>query len=381
MKRITPLLAAILLGLLVAVPGVNASSCTGPSHTPTLSLGGASPGTGTTSTAITFTVRYADDTRCPATAVSVTISGVGTLALSPAGTPSGTDWYRGVTFSRTLKLPLGTHTYSFAATSGSGAGLQSISFTAVSPAAVVITAPAPPPTPVPTPLPTPVPTLVPTPLPVRTSAPAPRPPAAATPTPAVAAATPTTAPSAPATAQPSGSPAATASAAASSSPAPVALVPGAVASGDGRGVGPVEGPGASPAGSPRPPAGWLGAALAATMAGLAVFFVLARRRSSPEHGGAAMAPALVVATEAGPAAAVAAIATREAAVDHGRSIDHVTPLPPMRDLIPPVDRNLLGEPAEAPAPRPEEAGIPRWLRPSVRAARQGDLTPRSRNWN
>jgi hypothetical protein len=44
----------------------------------------------------------------------------------------------------------------------------------------------------------------------------------------------------------------------------------------------------------------------------------------------------------------------------------------MRELIPPVDPDLLRDPEEASGPAATEAGIPRWLRPSVRHARFRD---------
>ena len=50
----------------------------------------------------------------------------------------------------------------------------------------------------------------------------------------------------------------------------------------------------------------------------------------------------------------------------------VTPLPPMRELIPPVDPYLLDEADERPARPAAEDGVPRWLRPSVREARFRD---------
>ena len=51
----------------------------------------------------------------------------------------------------------------------------------------------------------------------------------------------------------------------------------------------------------------------------------------------------------------------------------VRPLPPMRELIPPVNPDLLSDGDGGGAgPNPDEAGIPRWLRPSVREARFAD---------
>ena len=97
-----------------------------------------------------------------------------------------------------------------------------------------------------------------------------------------------------------------------------------------------------------------------------LFFVLAkRRRHEPE------APTSVTMTS---------VAT--AAVSAEGPVPAVTPLPPMRDLIPPVDPNILREADDTTAPRPDEADIPRWLRPSVREARfQGSRYVRNDNWD
>jgi len=48
----------------------------------------------------------------------------------------------------------------------------------------------------------------------------------------------------------------------------------------------------------------------------------------------------------------------------------MTPLPLMRELIPPVNPNLLTDVDDAPGPLAGEAALPRWLRPSVRAGRR-----------
>jgi hypothetical protein len=97
-----------------------------------------------------------------------------------------------------------------------------------------------------------------------------------------------------------------------------------------------------------------------------LFFVLARRRRSDEG-----APSTVTMT-----AVAAATVSAEAPVPA------VTPLPPMRELIPPVDPNLLREADDDAGPRPDEENIPRWLRPSVREARfQGSRYTRNDNWD
>jgi hypothetical protein len=54
----------------------------------------------------------------------------------------------------------------------------------------------------------------------------------------------------------------------------------------------------------------------------------------------------------------------------------------MRELIPPVDPNLLRDADDDPRPRADEADLPRWLRPSVRQARfQGSRYTRNDNWD
>jgi hypothetical protein len=95
-----------------------------------------------------------------------------------------------------------------------------------------------------------------------------------------------------------------------------------------------------------------------------LFFVLARRRRHTDED-----PALVTVTAGSTAVADAPIPL-------------VTPLPPMRELIPPVDPNLLRDPDEAPGPGADEADLPRWLRPSVRKGRyQGSRYTRNDNWD
>ena len=144
--------AAALL-LMPATSGrVAAASCNGASHAaPVLSAGKATPGSGTPSTTIKFTVRYADAAGCAPSRVSVVITGVGRFVMSAAGN----SWKTGVTFSASRKLPAGTWSYRFEATSGTGAGKKTTVFTAVAPTHVSITAPTPKPTPKPTPRPTP----------------------------------------------------------------------------------------------------------------------------------------------------------------------------------------------------------------------------------
>src|SRR6187399_501258 len=167
--RLLPLIA-ILAGLLTSAPPVLAASCNGASHTITLTNGAATPGSGTTSTPIAFSVRYADSEGCAPDSVTVTISGVGTRTMSGAGASYAT----GVVFRATVTLPAGSHSYTFAASSGN----KSATLSSVSPARVVISAP----TPVPTLPPTPRPTLKPTPPPPPPPTPAPPPPPTPAPT-------------------------------------------------------------------------------------------------------------------------------------------------------------------------------------------------------
>ena len=65
MKRLLFALSATVAVLLPAGSPVQAASCNGASHEITLSNGRANPGSGTTSTTITFSVVYADTAGCP----------------------------------------------------------------------------------------------------------------------------------------------------------------------------------------------------------------------------------------------------------------------------------------------------------------------------
>lgn len=62
------------------------------------------------------------------------------------------------------------------------------------------------------------------------------------------------------------------------------------------------------------------------------------------------------------------------------AVPPVTPLPPMRELIPPVDASLLDDDGDRVQPRPDEANTPRWLRQSLREARFTDHRYREKGW-
>jgi hypothetical protein len=97
--------------------------------------------------------------------------------------------------------------------------------------------------------------------------------------------------------------------------------------------------------------------LVSAAATVALLGLLVRRRRHPDSGVIPAAPATQLAPEVIPAAAP-------------QPMPRVTPLPSMRELIPEVDPSLLAEPVdERTQVVPDEVGVPRWLRPSVRAAR------------
>ncbi|HEX7171495.1 MAG TPA: hypothetical protein VF365_02685 [Candidatus Limnocylindria bacterium] len=363
----TLFLVATCVVLLPTATPVHAASCKGASHDMTLTRGLASPSAGSSATPIRFSAVYTDNNDCPPISITVTISGVGTFPLAEVGPdPSG-----GITYARTMPLPIGFRTYYFSATSGEGAGEITVQLTSVSPTSLTITAPPPPPTPAPTPKP-PAPTPPPPPPP--TPVPTPKPPAA-TPPPAPAStpvpATPAPSATEPGSEAPSASPSAEPSGASgpsgpSASPEPSAtdgapvVVPGG---------GPRDPDSAGGSGGPGGPApDWLLPwVLLGTVSG-GLFFVLARRRRHPEE-----APTTITATAA---------AAAPTAVSAEGPVPAVTPLPPMRELIPPVDPDLLRDADDDPRPRADEADIPRWLRPSVRQARfQGSRYTRNDNWD
>ena len=119
----------------------------------------------------------------------------------------------------------------------------------------------------------------------------------------------------------------------------------------------------------------LAVSIAATLGMLLVAVLLARRRSHDQP---------VAAGAIASAAAAPAVPVSLPLADDG-PVAAVRPLPPMRELIPPVNPSLLDEddpdqPAAGPG-RPDEQGVPRWLRPSVREARfANDRDHRRTNW-
>jgi hypothetical protein len=122
-----------------------------------------------------------------------------------------------------------------------------------------------------------------------------------------------------------------------------------------------------------------------TVGGLALFFVLLRTRRGNESASAALVTASI---PSGQVSAVPSSAQTHAPTmpaphrdsGKGTAMPRVSPLPPMRDLIPPIDYDLLRDPDERVGPAAGEADIPRWLRPSVRAGRFGEEPTRRRDW-
>lgn len=113
----------------------------------------------------------------------------------------------------------------------------------------------------------------------------------------------------------------------------------------------------------------IAAYLAAAAAG-AWFFLLVRRRRPPAVGTPAIAlPEPAPATDPPSTPPPAPEHVQPPGPEEVPPVVAVSPLPPMRDLIPPVDFELLADPEVEAGPAPDEAGIPRWLRPSVRASR------------
>jgi SH3 domain-containing protein len=268
------LATALLLavgGALLRPPPAFALSCSG-AHQITLDAASISPAAGSTSTAFTFALRYRDTANCIPRAVNLRVADVGYFPMSQG---SGRTFRRGVTYTITLSLPAGRWGYWFVAASGSGRGDKTVTLKVAKP--VVVTAEA---TPIPQP---PAPGDPPPPAPVDTP-----PPAAPGPEP-------------------------------TDSPAPAATIQ----PGDGR-VPPGRGDSSGfdfqiPAIFGGPVGGVVGPWMALTGVGIAIFWLLLRRR--PE---------------------------RPMGMGAGASSSGVMRLP---------------------GSAREEAAIPRWLRPSLQAAR------------
>jgi hypothetical protein len=390
-KRTAFSVVATLVLLLPAAHPVQAASCKGASHAITLSAGAASPRSGTTATGITFSVHYASNAGCAPSSVTVDIAGVGTYQLDSGGS----DYAGGETFTRTMTLPVGVHTYTFSATGGTGTGEQSIILTSVNPDAVAITAPTPVPTPSPTPVPPPPP---PTPKPAAPppSTPVPAAPAApggsnATPAPVtVGAVTPPSTPAPGSDGAPAGSPGPTAAPSGEPAPAEPSASDEPSDQHDSWIGAPIFSSGDSPTSPDK--ASLIGddaggsamgllLSVTAAMGMLVVAILLARRRSRHDEPVAAG----VAATTAPADPAIPAIPLSVPIPDDG-PVPAVRPLPPMRELIPPVNPALLDEEevqdgGDGPRAVPDEQGIPRWLRPSVREARfANDRDHRRSNW-
>lgn len=349
MNKIALGLTATLVALLAAAAPVQAASCNGASHQVALTGGTTTPGSVTFGTPMTFTVTYADTADCAPTAITLTITGVGTFPLNAGDT----TYSAGVTYWITLTLPVGNHPYAYAATSGSGRGEKAVALDTVDPQTAMVVLPPPPPTPVPPPIPTPTPAPPPPPPPAAPAAPPvpppPAPPSAApasTPEPAV-----TPAPST--AASPSASPAlGLLDVEASPLTEPLEAVPASIV--------PDEDAGGSV----------LMVSSLVALAGLVLFVVLSnRRRREP-------APVQITATVATPAEAQPVAAPPSAEAEPRK----VTPLPPMRELIPPVDPDLLRD-DEVDGVSEDDARLPRWLRTDVQSARRGPNELRSRNWH
>ena len=122
-----------------------------------------------------------------------------------------------------------------------------------------------------------------------------------------------------------------------------------------------------------------------TAGGLALFFILLRTRRDDGMASPPPMPAIppiragsVASPLDSDAPALVTAATLDS--DGAAGTRRVSPLPPMRELIPPIDYDLLRDPDERLGPAAHEAGMPRWLRPSVREGRFGEEQRRRRDW-
>jgi hypothetical protein len=315
--------AAGLFLMPLATASVEAASCNGASHvTPSLTNGKASPGSGSPTTTIRFSVRYRDSTGCAPTRIQVVIPGVGSYRLR-----GGTAYQTGVTFSVGIRLPVGKWAYRFTASSGSGAGARSVTLTSVSPSRVVITKPKPKPAPKPAPKPTPRPTA----KPAANSKPKPSP-------------TASTAPGAPSSA--SADPDASAGVGANATGAPSGTSgpgPGAVAPGD-----------LDPAGGSEDPAGATALSFGSQLFDLSTLNAIQVWSMTSALGVLLFAIALRRLAPGEPA---------PAGSKSWRSLRST----------PPVGRSAPAAQGATTPTSPGEAHLPRWLRPSLRAERHAAL--------
>lgn len=315
--------------------------------------GTVSAASGTTATVFKFTVTYLDPQGRANPFAIVIIDGGAPIRM----TMTGTDVKAGVTMNYSSQLPVGSHTYVFQGGQTTGTPptynyIHKADYNDPTPSPIVVS-PAPTPTPTkPKPTPTkPRPTATPRPraTPRPTAKPSPTPTAA----PVVVEVTPSPSPSPTAAASPTPT-----TAKSSSTPA-------------GLGAGPVGGDSGDQNGGPGQLAPLLAVALAA--AGGFLLFGAWRRRRKPGDDSDAPLPVEPVP----PPAPVSAI---------------VTPPPPtpkapraprlMRPSKPVVDQ-LVPQLALAPAAAlglevvtPDEGTLPRWRRPSLKAARlQSDRKP------
>src|SRR5438132_5619288 len=136
--RLATLLAAAVVWIAWATVA-HAASCSSPKHTITLSNGTVTPASGSTSQTFSFSVRYRDNAGCAPGRVAVTVAGA-TYQMST----TGTSFTTGVTYRRSVRLPVGTYRYSFTASGGSGKGATTARLTITSPTWVKV---YPPPTP------------------------------------------------------------------------------------------------------------------------------------------------------------------------------------------------------------------------------------------
>lgn len=347
------LISTALIGLLAAGPAL-----AGPLH---LSSGGVTPSTGFAGDGFSFSVTYTSHDDVGPLAVELLLDG----AVHPMATviPGDTDFKSGVRYRTTLTLAAGTYTWTVRATHLHG--LSDV-WTAAAPL-TVSPKPSPKPTPAATPRPTPAPTTA---TPPPTPRPTPRP------TPQPTSDVPTSSGSAgggPGSASPA--PSGTTGAGTSSGPAPGAS--------SGPGVGPTSGgptgsptpspvpligaagtgdAGAPPPGSPTGPrSGGSGGARLAVLTG-----------SLPPFGSEAWfalaAQALLASTTASSAMALALFGLRRRhEEDEAARQDRVDPYQIPHD---PRDPIITAAEAEALALGDPEASMPRWRRPSLRAARQ-----------